>query len=73
MKIIIITGSTGLIGSESVKFFSKKGFKVLGIDNNLSRKTALYLRHRYFSFEDRNFELDNNNGHETTLELKVTF
>jgi hypothetical protein len=33
----------------------------------------LYLRHRYFSFEDRNFQLDNNNGHETTLELKVTF
>lgn len=37
MKIIIITGSTGLIGSESVKFFSKKGFKVLGIDNNLRK------------------------------------
>lgn len=45
----------------------------LGVDYNLSRNTALYLRHRYFSFEDRNFELDNNNGHETTLELKVTF
>ena len=45
----------------------------LGIDYNLSRNTALYLRHRYFSFEDRNFQLDNNNGHETTLELKVTF
>ena len=45
----------------------------LGIDYNLSRNTALYLRHRYFSFEDRNFELDNNNGNETTLELKVTF
>ena len=45
----------------------------LGIDYNLSRNTALYLRHRYFSFEDRTFELDNNNGNETTLELKVTF
>ena len=43
----------------------------LGIDYNLSRNTALYLRHRYFSFEDRNFQLDNNNGHETTLELKT--
>ena len=37
MKVIIITGSSGLIGSESVKFFIKKGFKVLGIDNNLRK------------------------------------
>lgn len=45
----------------------------LGVDYSLSRNTALYLRHRYFSFEDRNFVLDNNNGHETTLEIKVSF
>ncbi|MGC6469653.1 MAG: hypothetical protein ACON4E_00090 [Flavobacteriales bacterium] len=45
----------------------------LGVDYSLSKNTALYLRHRYFSFEDRNFVLDNNNGHETTLELKVSF
>ena len=37
MKVIIITGSSGLIGSESVKFFIEKGFKVLGIDNNLRK------------------------------------
>ena len=37
MKIVLITGSCGLVGSESSLFFSKKGFKVLGIDNN-SRK-----------------------------------
>lgn len=37
MKVIIITGSSGLIGSESVKFFIKKGYKVLGIDNNLRK------------------------------------
>ena len=37
MKIVIITGSCGLVGSESVSFFSKKGFHVIGIDNN-SRK-----------------------------------
>tara|TARA_B100000214_G_C23504812_1_gene417874 strand:+ start:60 stop:311 length:252 start_codon:yes stop_codon:yes gene_type:complete len=34
MKIAIVTGSCGLVGSESVSFFSKKGFKVVGIDNN---------------------------------------
>jgi CDP-paratose 2-epimerase len=35
MSIVLITGSNGLVGSESVQFFSKKGFDVVGIDNNL--------------------------------------
>ena len=34
MSIAIITGSGGLIGAESVKFFSKKFDKVIGIDND---------------------------------------
>ncbi|MDB9773935.1 NAD-dependent epimerase, partial [bacterium] len=38
MPIALITGSTGLIGSESSLFFLNKGFEVVGIDNNL-RKT----------------------------------
>ena len=35
MKTVIVTGSCGLVGSESVKFFHDKGFKVVGIDNNM--------------------------------------
>ncbi len=35
MSVVIITGSNGLVGSESTNFFSKKGFDVVGIDNNL--------------------------------------
>lgn len=35
MKIAIITGSAGLIGSESVSFFSDKFDLIIGIDNNL--------------------------------------
>lgn len=35
MKVCIITGSAGLIGSEAVKFFSDKFDKIIGIDNNL--------------------------------------
>jgi len=35
MSIALITGSNGLVGSESVKFFSQKGFNIIGIDNNL--------------------------------------
>jgi len=35
MEKILITGSGGLIGYESCKFFLKKGHPVFGIDNNL--------------------------------------
>ena len=38
MAVAIVTGSAGLIGSETVKFFCDKGFDVVGIDNNF-RKT----------------------------------
>ena len=37
MSLIIITGSTGLVGSEAVNFFCDKGFDVIGIDNNLRK------------------------------------
>jgi CDP-paratose 2-epimerase len=35
MRVIIVTGSAGLVGSECVNFFTKKGFLVIGIDNNM--------------------------------------
>ncbi len=35
MSIALITGSSGLIGSESAYFFSLKGFDIVGIDNNM--------------------------------------
>ena len=35
MSVAIITGSAGLIGAESVRFFSSKGLDVAGIDNNM--------------------------------------
>ena len=34
MSLVLVTGSCGLVGSESVKFFCSKGFDVIGIDNN---------------------------------------
>ncbi|MBW7899086.1 CDP-paratose 2-epimerase [Candidatus Brocadiaceae bacterium B188] len=37
MSIAIITGSAGLIGSESVRYFHEKGFEVWGIDNNMRK------------------------------------
>jgi CDP-paratose 2-epimerase len=35
MKIVLITGSAGLIGSESVRFFCEREFKAVGLDNNM--------------------------------------
>ncbi len=35
MSVALVTGSAGLIGSESVKFLIDKGFDVVGIDNNM--------------------------------------
>lgn len=37
MKTIIVTGSAGLIGSDSVKFFCEKKFNVIGIDNDMRK------------------------------------
>jgi CDP-paratose 2-epimerase len=37
MSYVLITGSSGLVGSESAVFFLKKGFKVIGIDNDLRK------------------------------------
>lgn len=35
MKIAIVTGSSGLIGSKTTEFLHQKGFKVVGIDNDM--------------------------------------
>ena len=37
MSVAIITGSCGLVGSEACIFLAKKGFKIVGIDNNLRK------------------------------------
>ena len=37
MSLVLITGSCGLVGSEAAIFFSKKGFEILGVDNNARR------------------------------------
>ena len=34
-RIALITGSAGLIGSQACDFFSEKGYKIIGIDNDM--------------------------------------
>lgn len=36
-KVALITGSGGLIGSESAKFFAKQGYTIVGIDNDMRK------------------------------------
>jgi CDP-paratose 2-epimerase len=38
MGVAIVTGSAGLIGSETVQFFCGLGFDVVGIDNDMRRR-----------------------------------
>ncbi len=35
MSVVLITGSAGLVGSESSRFFANLGFNIVGIDNDL--------------------------------------
>ena len=37
MKKLLVTGSSGLIGSEVVTYFDQRGWQVIGIDNNMRR------------------------------------
>jgi CDP-paratose 2-epimerase len=36
--LVLITGSSGLIGSEAVVYFDKRGWQTLGVDNNMRRE-----------------------------------
>ena len=75
MSIVLITGSSGLVGSESVNFFCNKGFDVIGIDNNLRKlffgkdgstnwvKKKLLKKHKNFT----NYNMDIRNLEKITL------
>ncbi|MGY6562609.1 MAG: hypothetical protein ACXITV_10930 [Luteibaculaceae bacterium] len=45
----------------------------LGFDLTIAENTGLYVRQRWFSFEDRSFALDRYRGSEITVELKTFF
>jgi len=68
MSVVIVTGSCGLIGSETVGFFAEKGFDIVGIDNNMrqsffgadgsilwnkKRLQKLYKNYRHYAVDIR--------------------
>lgn len=70
-KKVLVTGSAGLIGSESVKFFAEKDYDIVGIDNDMrsyffgkeastswNRKLLeeKYKNYKHYSLDIRNAE-----------------
>jgi CDP-paratose 2-epimerase len=37
MPAVLITGSAGLIGAEAVQFYCRRGYLVIGVDNDMRR------------------------------------
>lgn len=66
-KKVLVTGSAGLVGSQAVDFFSRRGFAVFGIDNDMrakffgadasTRKNALLLHKTYPSYTHFSFDI----------------
>jgi CDP-paratose 2-epimerase len=38
MAVVVVSGASGLVGSETVRHFSRAGFDVIGIDNDMRRE-----------------------------------
>lgn len=62
------------IDEDSRKPRNQQGYGFgLGLDIGLGRNARLYVRHRWYEFEDRSFSSDHFRGEETMVELKATF
>lgn len=59
MNVVLVTGSAGLIGAESVRFFSGKGFEVVGIDNDMRKVFFGEEASTKWSLEKLESEIDN--------------
>src|SRR5262245_47918076 len=72
MRTILVTGSSGLIGSEVVSEFSDSGWDVQGVDNNMraeffgpagdTRWNLERLRRKYTSFRHHELDIRNREG-----------
>ncbi len=66
MSVAIVTGSAGLVGSESARYFSAQGMEIVGIDNDMRAKffgrdaSTRWARERLFADipSYRHYELD---------------
>ena len=62
------------LDTESFRPLNQTGIGIgVGVDINIGSNAGLYLRHRWFSFEDTSFNRDTFKGQESLIELKVFF
>jgi len=64
-KYVLITGSSGLVGSECVEFFINKKFNVIGIDNDyrsffFGKSASIKKREKFLSKKYPNYKVLNN-------------
>ena len=79
MKSILVSGSSGLIGSEVVKYFCDTGFRVHGADNNMradffgplgdTRWNQRRLEQEYKNFTHHEIDLRDRGGVEVLVKL----
>jgi CDP-paratose 2-epimerase len=72
MPLALITGSSGLIGSEAVVYFDERGWKTLGVDNNMRREffgpagdtqwNLSWLKQNTRKFEHANLDIRDRQG-----------
>lgn len=83
-KRLVLTGYAGYeriianydteLDAETLKPRNQEGIGLgIGCDIDLGKNTGLFIRHRWFSFEDRNFGKDQFSGQETLIEIKAFF
>jgi CDP-paratose 2-epimerase len=71
-KTILVTGSSGLIGSQAVEYFDGKGHRVVGVDNNMRQEffgpqgdttwNLARLKGATSHFEHRNLDIRDREG-----------
>jgi CDP-paratose 2-epimerase len=83
MKTVLVTGSYGLIGNEVCKFYSNRGFRVIGIDNDMRYyffgastkevKRDVLENYLHYDIDIRNYELLENvfSSYNTEIDLIV--
>lgn len=71
-KTVVVTGAAGLVGSEAVSFYSERGARVLGVDNNMRRSffgadgdttwNRERLQQAYRGYEHRHLDIRDREG-----------
>src|SRR5262245_24363360 len=68
MKTLLVTGSSGLIGSEVVEYFATKGWTVHGVDNNM--RADFFGPSGDTRWNQRRLETNHRNFHHHELDIR---